>query len=74
MSNFMKTILSDVERTIESRCNNVRAECGLDMCTGNELCHAEICASKCPMKPFVSLLTIQEANETFKSISTEVGK
>jgi len=73
MSNFMKRILSDVERTIESRCNTVRAECGLNMCTGNELCPTERCASKCPMKPFVSL-TIQEANETYKSISTEVGK
>jgi len=69
MSLFWERLIKDVSRTMESRCNNIRAECGLDMATGEELCHAEICAFKCPMKPFHSTGTIKEAHELHKSLS-----
>lgn len=75
MSNFMKSVLLELERTFESRCNDIRAECGLDMCTGKEFCHAEICAVKCPMKPFKSITTIKEAHERFQNfIPVEVAR
>jgi len=75
MSNFMKRVLLELESTFESRCNDTRAECGLDMATGEEFCHAEICAVRCPMKPFKSITTIKEAHERFKNfIPAEVAK
>lgn len=73
MSNFVKRLLMDLERTFESRCNNIRAECGLDMCTGQEECYQEPCLLICPMKPLRSLTTIQEADGLYKS-RMEVSK
>lgn len=73
MSNFMKSVLLELERTFESRCNDIRAECGLDMCTGQEDCALEPCLLHCHLKPLKDR-TLNEANIKYKLVATEVSE
>lgn len=74
MDNFVKKLLSDVDSTIESRCNTTRAMCGLDMRTGEENCYSEICLVHCKVRPFLADTTITDADKKYREVAMGVSE